>query len=137
MPFNWRLQLRLAITNFVVVFIGVLIMKILLTPIGAYFLPAGTADLTSNDGSLSANGSPQDHVNLSDEPVSTVSQEIMIGGTPIAATTDAFGRLPDGGKYVELVDKGYSPMHIDLTDGLGELYHVVETVDGQVVFNET
>ncbi|KAI6790579.1 hypothetical protein KC363_g5886 [Hortaea werneckii] len=137
MPFNWRLQLRLAITNFVVVFIGVLIMKILLTPIGAYFLPAGTADLTSNDGSLSANGSPQDHVNLSDEPVSTVSQEITIGGTPIAATTDAFGRLPDGGRYVELVDKGYSPMKIDLTDGLGELYQVVETVDGQVVFNET
>ncbi|KAI6805167.1 hypothetical protein KC332_g14452 [Hortaea werneckii] len=137
MPFNWRLQVRLAITNFVVVFIGVLIMKILLTPIGAYLFPANTADLTSNDASLSANGSPQDHVNFSDEPVPTVSQEITIGGTPIAATTDAFGRLPDGGKYVELVDKGYSPMHIDLTDGLGELYQVVETVDGQVVFNET
>lgn len=88
MPFNWRLQVRLAITNFVVVFIGVLTMKILLTPIGAYLFPANTTDLTSNDASLSANGSPQDHVNFSDEPVPTVSQEITIGGTPIAATTD-------------------------------------------------
>lgn len=136
MPFNWRLQLRLAITNFVVVFIGVLIMKILLTPIGAYFFPANPTDLTSNNGPLSGEGSP-DNVNFSDDSASMTSPEITIGGTPIAATTDAFGRLPDGGKYVELVDKGYSPMHIDLTDGLGELYRVVETVDGQVVYNET
>ncbi|KAI7200027.1 hypothetical protein KC316_g5740 [Hortaea werneckii] len=139
MPFNWRLQLRLAITNFVVVFIGVLVVKILLTPIGAYFFPANTTDLTSNDGSLSGKGSSLDYVNYGS--ASTISPEITIGGTPIstpiAATTDAFGRLPDGGKYVELVDKGYSPMHIDLTDGLGELYRVVETVDGQVVYNET
>ncbi|KAI7547901.1 hypothetical protein KC331_g4735 [Hortaea werneckii] len=137
MPFNWRLQLRLAITNFVVVFIGVLVMKILLTPIGAYFYPANTTDMTSDNGSLSGKGSPLDNINFSDDSASTVSPEITIGGTPIAATTDAFGRLPDGGKYVELVDKGYSPMHIDLTDGLGELYQVVETVDGQVVYNET
>ncbi|KAI7325645.1 hypothetical protein KC315_g7827 [Hortaea werneckii] len=137
MPFNWRLQVRLAITNFVVVFIGVVIMKILLTPIGAYFLPAGTADLTSNDGSLAGRGSSLDDVIFSDDSHSATPPGITIGGTPIAATTDAFGRLPDGGKYVELVDKGYSPMHIDLTDGLGELYQVVETVDGQVVFNET
>ncbi|KAI7343358.1 hypothetical protein KC354_g15704 [Hortaea werneckii] len=137
MPFNWRLQLRLAITNFVVVFIGVLVMKILLTPIGAYFFPANTTDLTSDNGSLSGKGSSLDNINFSDDSASSVSSEITIGGTPIAATTDAFGRLPDGGKYVELVDKGYSPMHIDLTDGLGELYRVVETVDGQVVYNET
>lgn len=137
MPFNWRLQLRLAVTNFVVVFIGVLVMKILLTPIGAYFFPANTSDLTSDDGTLSGKGSSLDNVNFSHDSASTISPEITIGGTPIAATTDAFGRLPDGGKYVELVDKGYSPMHIDLTDGLGELYRVVETVDGQVVFNET
>ncbi|KAI7226680.1 hypothetical protein KC330_g8728 [Hortaea werneckii] len=137
MPFNWRLQLRLVITNFVVIFIGVLVMKILLTPIGAYFFPANTTDLTSNDGPLSGKGSSLDNINFSDDSASTISPEITIGGTPIAATTDAFGRLPDGGKYVELVDKGYSPMHIDLTDGLGELYRVVETVDGQVVYNET
>ncbi|KAI7199800.1 hypothetical protein KC316_g5781 [Hortaea werneckii] len=135
MPFNWRLQLRLAITNFVVVFIGVLVMKILLTPIGAYFFPANTTDLTSDNGSPSGKGSSLDNVNY--DSASTISSEITIRGTPIAATTDAFGRLPDGGKYVELVDKGYSPMHIDLTDGLGELYRVVETVDGQVVYNET
>ncbi|KAI7208417.1 hypothetical protein KC333_g9147 [Hortaea werneckii] len=135
MPFNGRLQLRLAITNFVVVFICVLVMKILLTPIGAYFFPANTTDLTSDNGSLSGKGSSLDNVNY--DSASTISPEITIGGTPIAATTDAFGRLPDGGKYVELVDKGYSPMHIDLTDGLGELYRVVETVDGQVVYNET
>lgn len=137
MPFNWRLQLRLAITNFVVVFIGVLVMKILLTPIGEYFFPANTTDLTSDNGSLSGKGSSLDNINFSDDSASSVSSEITIGGTPIAATTDAFGRLPDGGKYVELVDKGYSPMHIDLTDGLGELYRVVETVDGQVVYDET
>ncbi|GAB1742592.1 hypothetical protein NU219Hw_g8131t1 [Hortaea werneckii] len=137
MPLNWRLQLKLAITNFVVVFIGVLVMKILLTPIGAYFFPANTTDPTSDDGPLSGKGSSLDNINYSEDSASTISPEITIGGTPIAATTDAFGRLPDGGKYVELVDKGYSPMHIDLTDGLGELYRVVETVDGQVVFNET
>ncbi|KAI6851155.1 hypothetical protein KC332_g247 [Hortaea werneckii] len=137
MPFNWRLQLRLAITNFVVVFIGVLVMKILLTPIGAYFFPANNTDLTSNDVSPSGEGSSLDIVNFANDFVSTSSQEITIGGTPIAATTDASGKLPDGGKYVELVDKGYSPMHIDLTHGLSELYQVVETVDGQVVYNET
>ncbi|GAB1731848.1 hypothetical protein NU195Hw_g5165t1 [Hortaea werneckii] len=137
MPFNWRLQLKLAITNFVVVFIGVLIMKIFLTPIGVYFFPANTTNLASDNGPLSRKSTPLGNVIFSDDSTSTVSQEITIGGTPIAATTDALGRLPDGGKYVELVDKGYSPMHIDLTDGLGELYQVVETVDGHVVYNET
>ena len=88
MPFNWRLQLRLAFTNFVVVFIGVLVMKILLALIGAYFFPANTTDLTSDNGSLSGKGSSLDNVNFSDDSASTVSPEITIGGTPIAATTD-------------------------------------------------
>ncbi|KAI7249580.1 hypothetical protein KC343_g5251 [Hortaea werneckii] len=122
MPFNWRLRLRLAMVNFVAVFIGILIMKILLTPIGAYFFPVSTTDLISGNGPLSRSPSPLDNVNFSDDPAWLVSHEITIGGTPISATSDAFGRLPDGGKYVELVDKGYSPMHIDLTEGFGELY---------------
>lgn len=124
-------------TNFVAVFIGVLIMKILLTPIGVYFFPGNTTNLASDNGPLSHNPTPLEIFIFYDDSTSTVSQEITIGGTSIAANTNALGRLPDGGKYVELVDKGYSPMHIDLTDGLGELYQVVETVDGYVVYNET
>lgn len=142
---SWSQKLPPTSKNFAAVFVSVLILKIAFTPLAVSIFPADA--LIATEGlSAHANAASNDTLIAEDTLYGTTdpNDSSPLEGIEGEPSYDAFGRLPDGGKYVDFFDSGNGTMpegqagvHIDLTDGLGAMWSVTEWVDGQLVLNET